>query len=154
MKWRINSITLQNFKYIHNAYTLPLNGKNLLVYGENGSGKSSFYWALYTLFQSLHKPNALDVQKYFIEGNEANLRNKYSLPGDLSKVEVDFMDLDDETIPHKLYEVSNVSLNTQTPGDIFFMRTEASCDFVNHRNLLTFTDFKNSQTNGNYSAPL
>lgn len=40
MKWRINSITLQNFKYIHNAYTLPLNGKNLLVYGENGSGKS------------------------------------------------------------------------------------------------------------------
>lgn len=147
MKWRINSITLQNFKYIHNAYTLPLNGKNLLVYGENGSGKSSFYWALYTLFQSLHKPNALEVQKYFIEGNEANLRNKYSLPGDLSKVEVDFMDLDDETIPHKLYEVSNVSLNTQTPGDIFFMRTEASCDFVNHRNLLTFTDFKNSQTN-------
>lgn len=62
MKWRINSITLQNFKYIHNAYTLPLNGKNLLVYGENGSGKSSFYWALYTLFQSLHiitaKPKA------------------------------------------------------------------------------------------------
>ncbi len=147
MKWRINSLTLQNFKYIHEAYTLPLNGKSLLVYGENGSGKSSFYWALYTLFQSLHTSNALEAQKYFISGNDSNLRNKYSSPDDLSKVEVDFMDADDDAIPHKLYSVSSTGLNTQSPGDTFIMMTEASCDFVNHRNLLTFTDFKNSQTN-------
>jgi len=37
-----------------------------LVYGNNGSGKSSLFWALYTFLQSSIKPNDDEVKKYFV----------------------------------------------------------------------------------------
>ena len=43
---RIESIRLTNYKFFHGEFELPVNGENLLVYGENGSGKSSVYNAL------------------------------------------------------------------------------------------------------------
>ncbi len=43
---RIESIRLFNYKFFHKKFNLPVNGENLLVYGENGSGKSSVYNAL------------------------------------------------------------------------------------------------------------
>ena len=44
---RITSIELQNFRAFYGHYLIDLGkGKNLLVYGENGSGKSSLYTAL------------------------------------------------------------------------------------------------------------
>ena len=41
---RITKIEIKNFKGFPAAYTINLrrSGKNLLVYGENGSGKSSY----------------------------------------------------------------------------------------------------------------
>ena len=71
-------ITIENFKYFHESFPLEVNSRNMLVYGENGSGKSSIYWALYTLFQSRLKPTDADVEKYFDAANGENLRNKYS----------------------------------------------------------------------------
>lgn len=48
---RITCIELKNFRAFYGTYQIDLHktGKNLLVYGENGSGKSSLYLAL-TLF--------------------------------------------------------------------------------------------------------
>jgi hypothetical protein len=43
---RIESIRLTNFKFFYGDFELPVSGENLLVYGENGSGKSSVYNAL------------------------------------------------------------------------------------------------------------
>jgi ABC-type dipeptide/oligopeptide/nickel transport system ATPase subunit len=60
-----------------------LKGKNLLVYGNNGSGKSSLYWALYTLLQCSEKDIGR-VNEYFAIYDEANestfqsLRNVFS----------------------------------------------------------------------------
>jgi len=51
---RITSIQLENFRAFYKSYepiVLP-NGENLLLYGENGSGKSSLFKALKTYFQS------------------------------------------------------------------------------------------------------
>lgn len=49
---KIDELTLENFKFFRGLETLKFNSKNILVYGENGSGKSSLYWALYTFMQS------------------------------------------------------------------------------------------------------
>ena len=42
----------------------------LLLYGENGSGKSSIFWGLHTLFESSLKEDE-DIQKYFKHRDES-----------------------------------------------------------------------------------
>ena len=48
----ISKITIDGFKAFPDNFPLELEGKNLLMYGENGSGKSSIYYALHSLLQS------------------------------------------------------------------------------------------------------
>ena len=51
---RITEIEIKNFKAFYGAYYINLHkaGKNLLIYGENGSGKSSLYFALKLFLES------------------------------------------------------------------------------------------------------
>ena len=51
---RITKIEIKNFKAFYGAYQIDLHkaGKNLLVYGENGSGKTSLYQALRRFLES------------------------------------------------------------------------------------------------------
>ena len=51
---RITKIEIQNFRAFYGTYLIDLhkNGKNLLVYGENGSGKTSLYQALKRFLES------------------------------------------------------------------------------------------------------
>ena len=46
---RIENIEVEYFKFIEKLY-LNLNSKNCLIYGENGSGKSSLFESLYSVF--------------------------------------------------------------------------------------------------------
>ena len=43
---KIDKISLTNYKFFSDTFELPLNGKDLLMFGENGSGKSSLYKAI------------------------------------------------------------------------------------------------------------
>ncbi len=43
---KIHAIEITNYKAFLGTYELKIGGKNLFVYGENGSGKSSLYYAL------------------------------------------------------------------------------------------------------------
>lgn len=49
MDWTLHEIELKNFKFFYDSFTFPLDGKHIVLYGENGSGKSSIVWGLYTL---------------------------------------------------------------------------------------------------------
>ena len=51
---KITKIEIKNFRAFPKDYHIDLHnaGKNLLIYGENGSGKSSLYLALKSFFQS------------------------------------------------------------------------------------------------------
>lgn len=49
---RIRSIEITNYKAFLGSYKINVGCKNLFIYGENGSGKSSLYYALKDFFQS------------------------------------------------------------------------------------------------------
>ena len=61
---RITEIKLNNYRAFYGEHTISLDkdGKNLMIYGENGSGKSSLFTALQNFFLS-------SVQKVNVEEN-------------------------------------------------------------------------------------
>lgn len=147
MSWKLKTLRIENFKYFHAPFPLDIESKNLLVYGENGSGKSSIYWALYTLFQSRLKPDAASVEKYFLPASDENLRNKYSAVGDTSKVEVWFEDKANPVAGNKHYTIAPGAVDTQTPADTFLAFTVTASDFLNYKILSKLTDKDNSVIN-------
>ncbi len=62
---RLASIKLDNFRAFPQPETFRLDGKNLLVYGENGSGKSSLFAALRALFRHPNPPPTLNGKHPF-----------------------------------------------------------------------------------------
>lgn len=75
---RISEIKINNFKFFPESKPIRFDGNNILLYGENGSGKSSLYWALYTLLESSNKANPTDIEKYFNPADPASLVNIYA----------------------------------------------------------------------------
>lgn len=66
---RLHELHINNFKFFPkqdpNSPLLKIDGKNLLVYGENGSGKSTIYWSIYTLLESAFKTDNNDISKHY-----------------------------------------------------------------------------------------
>ena len=62
---RITGIELKNFRAFYGAYQIDLHkvGKNLLVYGENGSGKSSLYLALKLFLESSEEAHQFEAYR-------------------------------------------------------------------------------------------
>lgn len=70
---RITEIELNNFRAFYGKHTLSLDkdGKNLMIYGENGSGKSSFFIALKTFFESSNRQvNLKSLENIFLPASQ------------------------------------------------------------------------------------
>jgi energy-coupling factor transporter ATP-binding protein EcfA2 len=143
MNWKIDEITLTNFKFFKDEFSLAIAGKHVLLYGENGSGKSSIYWGLYTLLQGRLKNHA-ELMKYFDSGHDENLKNRYCRPEEDTKIEVLFKDFDNPA-DTKSYKLGSTEDNLHTAGDTFLAYTAASCDFFNYKFVSSLSDFRNSQ---------
>lgn len=89
MSWKISKIEIENFKFFKATFPIVVNRKNILLYGENGAGKSSIYWSVYTHFQAYSKTRE-EAQKYFIAGNKQNLRNRYADMAENSSIKIYF----------------------------------------------------------------
>ena len=71
---RITEIEIKNFRAFYGSYQIDLHraGKNLLIYGENGSGKSSLYLALKLFLESaVHDHRFEKHQNIFIKDDES-----------------------------------------------------------------------------------
>jgi len=62
---KIQSITISKYKAFTKEETIPVGGSNVFIYGENGSGKSSFYYALKDFFQSSVEPVQMSSLRNF-----------------------------------------------------------------------------------------
>ncbi len=135
---KIKQIKLKHFKYFHGEVCLDLDRKNTLIFGENGSGKSSLYWALYTFLQSVFKPDNPSIQKYFNSRHDENLRNRFASDAEDSFIKVVFED-GQETITEKT--ISNGTVNTKS-GTLIQQAIQGS-ELINYKSLAKMHDFKN-----------
>lgn len=89
---RIQRLHLRNFKAFRDQ-AFDFQGRHVLIYGGNGSGKSSIYWALYTLFEASGKTEE-DVSKYFADpDSEAqSLRNVKAPASEPAYIKLDWED--------------------------------------------------------------
>ena len=133
----INRIHICGFKAFPNDFELQLEGKNLFMYGENGSGKSSIYYALHCMFQAPLKPDA--GKKYFDPASEQHLKNLNNLDAD-SKIWIDF----DGRHPF-IYNIDKEGYQFTLLGGKHPLPAQINGCFVNHQFLFHFFNFRNSQ---------
>jgi len=138
MKNRIKSIQLSNFKFFQEEPPIVLDGNNLLLYGENGSGKSSIYWAFYTLFESSLKSDDDEIRKYFcktikLKDNLVNIHTMEVPPG--SDNYNSFIELITSDEPEKKYRVSKTDVEINKSAEA--KTINYASDFINYRMLLT-----------------
>ena len=132
----ISKIKIDGFKAFPQEFELNLDGKNLLMYGENGSGKSSIYYALHALLQSQCKDKC---NIYFSTTHPESIVNKYANKPD-AKVEIKFEGSD------VTYSISQTGYNESVPQATSPLRDlNGKCIFINHKFLYNVFSFRNSQ---------
>ncbi len=137
---RINKLEIKNFKFFNEVEALNFESKNILLYGENGSGKSTIYWALYTLLQSSKKDDN-KIKKYFTHSTDA-IPNKHSLVNiyageNDSKIEL-FVNEDRDKLIISKNEIT-IKDDTKLIED-----TLATSDFISYKYLFRFFNFSHN----------
>lgn len=146
MDWKIDYIILKNFKFFKDKFTLDLQRNNLLVYGENGSGKSSVHWGFYTMLQSCLKTKD-ETDKYFDTSNEENLINCFAEQNEESYITLRFSNDDGRVKDFTLSKNKN-----EETDDPFLLMTVTASDFLNYRYLSSLFDFRNSMDNDIFAS--
>ena len=73
---RITGIEIKNFRAFYGTYHINLHkaGKNLLVYGENGSGKSSLYLALKLFLESSEEAHQFEAYRNIFHADDGYIK--------------------------------------------------------------------------------
>ncbi|OCB78852.1 AAA family ATPase [Flavobacterium crassostreae] len=129
---KITELILHNFKFFTGTENiLKIDSKNVLIWGENGSGKSSIYWAIYTLLQCSYK-NKDGIDAYFTDGHEKNLINIHADAGDPSFVQMNL----DNGANYKIALGDRSVIDDET-----IQLSAVSSDFINYQVLASFLNF-------------
>ncbi len=129
---KIIKIEVSAFKGFSSPIELDLqNCPNLLIYGENGSGKSSLYWALYYALRG--DTNFLNENG--LENN--NIRNIYASADDKTYVKLYF----DTREIYEFSEDAVVSEELQKEIKNGFYASE----IINYKSLYSFHNFRNDE---------
>lgn len=148
----ITHIEIEGFKAFPKNFKLDLGaGKNLLLYGENGSGKSSLYYALHALLQSVFKDDK--GAKYFKPGdtngeefiiNNEHLINifRFNEAKDNTYTPYVRITFDDG----KIWRLDNGGLSSENGGDESEIRMlNKNSAFINHSYISRFHAARNSE---------
>ena len=125
---RISSIGIENFRAYYGKYDpiLLQKGENLLVYGENGSGKSSFAKALQVFFQSSRDPSIKFEKNSFIDNSASG------------KIEIQFEDFDLTTLAPVLGSQQSLTFGDSSSNHNVKLVQDSDLikGFLSYRNLL------------------
>lgn len=145
---RLHELHINNFKFFPEidieSPLLSINGKNLLIYGENGSGKSTIYWALYTLLECSIKKDDKDIRKYFKKTGEDSLVNIHSTGRSDSFIKAV---IKDNAGNSKTYKASRKSRDLAIRNNASAKESNMASDFLNYRVLFGLHNLKHSKSN-------
>ncbi len=142
MKANLHRIEIRNFKAFRD-FTLALEGRHLLVYGANGAGKSSLYWALFTFLQSARKPKN-SIAKYFDPAGLENLLNFHEQKEPAPKPGEIALTLREATTKiDTAYRISQADHGTYQQSAI--LKGDLASDFITYRFFFGFSHFRNSE---------
>lgn len=148
----ITQIEIDGFKAFPTNFTLNLGtGKNLLLYGENGSGKSSLYYAIHALMQSVLKDDK--GAKYFKPGdingedfiaNNEHLINIFRFDEAKANTYTPYIRITFDD--NKVWRLDNSGLSSENGGDESEIRMlNKDSAFINHSYISRFHAARNSE---------
>ncbi|MCD7972905.1 MAG: hypothetical protein LUG18_09620 [Candidatus Azobacteroides sp.] len=143
---KIDTLHLHNFKFFDEQPPIKLEGKHWLLFGENGSGKSSISWGLYTLLEaSMKTANKTDAYFLPLTASPESLVNIYALQMSCMIAKKahhnSFIEVTTDN-PSKQYKIS--LLDTAICGDSTAQESRKASDFINYQALFKFQEFRNS----------
>jgi len=124
---KIYEIKITNYKAFLGTHVINACGKNLFIYGENGSGKSSMYYALKDFFQS--SVEDIDISA---------LDNIFVTPGEEGKtdIRVTFKYKERKKRRQKTYVLNTTKNDTRAPGDTIIRDGNNLKSFLTYKHLL------------------
>ena len=124
---KITNIEIKNFRAFPKTYRINLHnaGKNLLVYGENGSGKSSLYLALKLFLES-----SVD------EDNEKNQNSTFEIHQNIFTEEPGHIKLRFRSEPQREKDTYEWSRDVKETTDELISETSKAKGFLDYKSLL------------------
>ncbi len=130
---KIQKIEIKNYKAFYLENEINAEGKNLFIYGENGSGKSSLYYALKDFFQSSTEVIDYDeTENIFL--TKAQKGRGY--------IKITFNPDKDGNATNKIYTVKKKSKDTYTVGDTSIRDAIKLKSFLTYKHLLDIHHIK------------
>src|SRR5690554_4768387 len=84
---KIKKVEIRDYKAFYGLNEFNVEGKNLFIYGENGSGKSSFYYALKDFFQSsVEQIDLSSLRNYTLDDGDSDCSIKVEFDGQIQKI--------------------------------------------------------------------
>jgi hypothetical protein len=144
---QLHKLKIQNFKAFKTEEVIDFEGKNALIFGNNGSGKSSLHYALHVFLQSSipGKNFSRYFDKYDENGGNESLLNVYADPAQLPyKIELQLKTNANEIFTYQLKK--EIGADTLPSTDATIELSDFSSDFISHRLLVNFYNFRNSES--------
>ncbi|WP_439488187.1 AAA family ATPase [Algoriphagus sp.] len=145
---KLHELHINNFKFFPevdpNSPLLKINGNHVLIYGENGSGKSTIYWALYTLLEASMKDDDEEIKKYFKKTGKHSLVNIHNSSGSDSFIKAVLKNSSGNT---KIFKVSKSAGGLRIRNNSAVQESNMASDFINYRVLFQLHNLKHSKDN-------
>jgi len=148
---KLFELHINNFKFFlkqdSNSPLLKINGKNLLIYGENGSGKSTIYWALHALLESSFKEKDADVAKYFIPKGKYSLVNIHAGKKPKTHIKAVLKDPNDLSIQEEFLVSGDLPTIKKIRAKTEVKESNYASDFLNYRTIFQLHNLKHTEDN-------
>lgn len=150
---KISTLTLSNFKFFSKEEVINIGDNHLLLYGENGSGKSSLFWGIYTLLEASFK-QSVETDKYFqpFGTNEESLVNIYATKQTCPITHKEHCDSCIKIKSDSGTEYVLSLLDSSICGNTNAQESRKATDFINYQSIFKFQDFKNSESPNLYEV--